>query len=799
MPLAAARQANLQWMFQSQRAEPGRSVRAFLILVALFLLPLRAVRAEERVLLLDVMINGRSVGMIGTFIERNGVLAARAEDLRSLGIAVSAEVAGDTSLPLTQLPGTNFRIDEPQQQIRFTAEDRSLVPSDLSRSGSAEAVPRAETTFGALLNYDINVTSAGGRTLGAGYLEGRIFGSAGVLVVDGLAYSRNGDGRGDPVVRLESSFVRDDEDALRQYRLGDFISGGLAWTRPVRLGGAQVSRSFSLRPDLVTFPVPIASGSTAVPSTVDVLINGVQQLSTATGTGPFVVRQLPVITGAGEIAVRVRDALGRETTSVLPFYASSSLLAPGLISYSAEIGWVRRNYGILSNDYGPPVGIGSLRYGVTDWLTAEAHAEGGAQLQMAGAGAVLSVGALGAVTLSVAGSRSRNAAGASERGWQVGAGFERVSTGLSLGASITWASDRFADVAALDGASYPRRITRASASVPLLGGALSLAYADVRRDEGLRRRDDVREAGFARLPSASIVSATYSRSLFGRANFYATGYTDLSGNSGEGILFGLSFSIGDRTTVAATASLDQGRVYGGLQASRSAVASGDLGWRAYASEGGLSRQLGEIEYKAPTGRLLAGVDRIGSETALRAEARGAITAAGGGLFLSDTVQTSFAIVETGQPGVGVMQENRPVGRTDSHGRLLVTDLRPYERNRIGIAPDDVPPDATIVETSRMVTPRQRAGTVVRFPISRSSSARVQLVGRGGKPVPLGSIVRHTAGERLPIGYDGEVFLTRLQAVNRVEVQLPDGTSCHADFEFRPLENDLPLVGPVPCR
>ncbi|MCR0982681.1 fimbria/pilus outer membrane usher protein [Roseomonas populi] len=786
-------------MFRFRGAEPGRTGRALLILVALALLPLRPARAEERVLLLDVVVNGRSVGMIGTFTERDGVLSARAEDLRSLGIAVSTGIAGETPIPLSKLPGMSFRLDEPNQQISFTAGDESLIPSELGRGGSAAPPPRAEATLGALLNYDINVTSAAGRTLGAGYFEGRIFGSAGVFSSDGLAYSSTGEGRGDPFVRLETSFVRDDEEALRQYRLGDFISGGLAWTRPVRLGGAQVSRSFSLRPDLVTFPVPIVSGSAAVPSTVDVLVNGVQQLSTTTGTGPFVVRQLPVITGAGEVSVRVRDALGRETTSTLPFYASSALLAPGLFSYSAELGFIRRNYGILSNDYGPLVGVGTLRYGVTNWLTAEAHAEGGADLQMGGAGAAMSIGALGSVTLSAAGSRARGRAGGDELGWQVGAGLERVSTGLSLGASVTWASARFADVAALEGASYPRRITRASASVPLLGGALSLAYADVRRDKGLRPREDERGLFFADLPSASILSATYSRSLFGRANFYATGYTDLSGNSGEGLLFGLSFALGDRTTVAATASMDQGRAYGGLQASRSAVAAGDLGWRAYAAEGGLSRQLGELEYKAPTGRVLAGVDRFSGETALRAEARGAITAATGGLFLSDTVQNSFAIVETGQSGVGVLQENRPVGRTDSRGRLLVTDLRAYERNRIGIVPGDVPPDATVSETSRLVTPRQRAGTVVRFPISRGASARVRLVDAAGKPLPLGSIALPTEGERLPVGYDGEVFMTRLQPSNSVEVQLPDGGSCQARFPFVPVENDLPLVGPVPCR
>jgi outer membrane usher protein FimD/PapC len=31
------------------------------------------------------------------------------------------------------------------------------------------------------------------------------------------------------------------------------------WTRPVRLGGIQVQRDFSIRPDLVTLPLPLAA------------------------------------------------------------------------------------------------------------------------------------------------------------------------------------------------------------------------------------------------------------------------------------------------------------------------------------------------------------------------------------------------------------------------------------------------------------------------------------------------------------------------------------------------------------
>lgn len=71
------------------------------------------------------------------------------------------------------------------------------------------------------------------------------------------------------------------------------------------------------------------------------------------------------------------DALGRQVSTTLPFYVSSDLLKQGLSDGAVTLGSLRRNYGIENFDYGPAAGSGSYRYGVTDWLTLEGHAEGG--------------------------------------------------------------------------------------------------------------------------------------------------------------------------------------------------------------------------------------------------------------------------------------------------------------------------------------------------------------------------------------------------------------------------------------
>jgi len=819
-----------------------------------------AAPAEGRPLVLEPVLNGRATGVVGAFIERDGVLRAAPEELRALGIAVpdGAPRAADGTVRLDALPGLRAVLDEARQQLRVTAADRALVANEIGAGipGGARPVPPSETATGALLNYDINATRAGGRALGAGLAEARAFGPWGIASLSGLGYLGLGGGGGygvgaglggrQRVVRLDATWTLADPEALRQLRVGDVVAGGLPWTRPVRLGGGQVARDFGIRPDLVTFPLPSIGGSAAVPSTVDVLVDGVRRASGSTEPGPFVVRQLPLVTGAGEVSVVVRDALGRESVSTLPFYVSGSLLAPGLSAYSAEVGALRRNYGLLSDDYGTAVAIGTLRRGVNEWLTLEAHAEAARGLVMGGAGAVAGIGALGVASASAAASRASDEAVSGSRlgrildrrgggGWQFGLGFERITRGLSLSGSVTWASARYADAAALDGQSFPRRIARATVGIALDdASSFAVAFAGVKRDRGRNRRVSVGATGgealaadgpftglgvrgddllLAELPSTAILSATYTRRVFRDASVYATAFADLqrSGEggrgAGQGAMIGLILPIGGRSSAGASASLDGDRAFGTLQASQAAALPGEFGWRLYASEGAVgrrrddSRQLAEAEYAGQRGRVLVGVDRQGDEVALRAAARGAVTWAGGGLFLSDYVNSAFAVVSTdGVADVPVLHENRPVGRTDSSGLLLVPGLRAWESNKLAIAPEALPADAVVGDTERYLRPRERAGAVARFAVSRGGAARVRLTDAAGKPLPLGSVaVLAASGERAPIGHDGETFLRGLGPDNALEVGLAGGGRCAVRFPFAPDPDTLPLIGPFPCR
>ena len=748
--------------------------------------PLRA----ERALLLEVWINGRATGLVAEFKERDGAIFAAASELKEIGLAVPEPAADAEAVPLAALSGVSFRLEEASQRLAITADLSSLRAATLAARAAEETPkPVAESRLGMVLNYDLlGSYDLSGQALGSAFLDFRAtpgrFGalsSAAVLRSAALGPDQ------ESVVRLETSWTYSEPDELRRWRVGDAVSGGLSWTRPVRLGGFQLQTDFALRPDLVTYPVPVLAGEAAVPSALDVLLNGSRYLSQQVNEGPFVLQRLPAVNGAGEVTFAMRDALGRETVTTLPFYSSSTMMAPGLLSYSAEFGAVRQGYGLRSADYGDWAASGSLRYGVSDWLTLEGHSELAGALHLGGVGGTLRVGSLGTVSASVA------ASGGEASGLSSSIGIERQSRRFRFGVLATAATPDFRDIAALQGVPVPRSSLRASLGLSLGPyGSVGLAYA--MRDEG--DRTPFRTTGHG---ATQILTASYNIALADNVYLYANGIASRSERDSYGAMVGISISLGT-TTAGGSVSLDGGRRNYQAQASRAATTIGDLGLRTYASEGAIAHRIAEGEYLASWGRMSAGVEQFSGTGSARLGARGALVVTGEGLYPSDSVPDSYAVVDTGGVAdVGILHENRLVGRTDAKGRLLVPYLRSYQANKLTVDTADLPLDVQAGQSQVEVRPSERSGVRVNFDIHRDNAALVRLQARSGHPLPLGATATLPGGEATPVGHGGEAFLMGLQPTNQLRVTLPGGGSCEARFAYQPVAGELPVIGPVVCQ
>jgi outer membrane usher protein len=398
---------------------------------------------------------------------------------------------------------------------------------------------------------------------------------------------------------------------------------------------------------------------------------------------------------------------------------------------------VRQNYGLSTDRYEGWAGNGSLRYGLNDWLTLEGHGEATGSVALVGAGAAVQVGTFGVVDMAMAGSTGYGGRhpGGGNTGALASAGFQRVSQGLSLTVGGTIFTNGYHDIAAVNGspvpkstlnasvgytlgnwgdigASYVRQISRASPSAVVLGPpAVVLTPLDFSAITN---------------PQVDLINASYSIPIGGSASFYATGYMDLQRRGDYGVGIGVTFTLGGVSASAGT-TYDGGHAAYSASATKQALTGDDYGYRVEDSEGAAVHRSVEGEYLSPWGRVSGEVDQSPGQIGGRADARGSVVWADGGLFTGGQINDSFAVVNTGDvAGVPVLYENRPVGNTDSSGRLLVPSLLSYQNNRLTVDTANLPPDISVGQTSVLVRPSDRSGVTVDFHIKKVRAALVKL-------------------------------------------------------------------------
>jgi outer membrane usher protein len=756
---------------------------------------------------LEVFINGETTGLIGAFRrESDGDFSIEPQELRDVGllpVGAARDAAG--RIRLDRLPNVSYQYDETGQAMRFTAPDAARAPRVLNTRSADQNAPNGQSGYGAVLNYTLFANFQDKSFFSipfyqgvAGTFDGRLFSPYGTITQSFTARSTPVDAMPN-VLRLDTRWTYSDPRSLVTYRAGDVISGGLSWTRPIRLGGLQAERNFTLRPDLVTMPLPELSGSAAVPSTVEIYANNARTFSQQVDSGPFQVTGLPLATGPGEARIIVRDALGRETVTQVPFYSSPRLLAHGLTDFSLEAGYPRNFYGTFSDSYNRHVvGSATARHGLTNGLTLEAHGEGGAGLGNGGLGAVFGLGSFGVGSAALAGSRYGD-----EWGGQVAAALEFGLFGLRVYANSQRTFGRYQDVASvtaklgkLDGFLFPVassqppvQLDQVSVAIPLGKNSsyLNLNYGRVRYTGDQHYR---------------IAGVSYSRTVPFSGTLAVNGYKDLDNKGSYGLFASLSFPLGP--TISATAGVQS--TADGVSLAADVIKMqgpevGDYGWRIRDSEGGVRQRAAAAAYRTPYTQLQAGVQQFDRTSQITAQADGAIAALGGGVFFANRIDDAFAVVDTGVPDVTVYSQNRPVGVTDRSGRILVPSLHSWQPNEITLDPTNLPVDVDMPETSRKIVPAERSGVVVDFGGSADGQAAlVSFRDASGQFLPAGSSGRlGEAGEPFVIGYDGEAYVRGIGSSNRAVITTPSGATCEADFAFTPSPGTQVQLRDIACR
>jgi outer membrane usher protein len=737
--------------------------------------PQRANIAADQRLELELFVNGMRSGIIAHVVKQGPRFQLRAEDLRRAGLQFQA--TGE-ALFLDSLDGVRADYDAPRQQLHLTVSPEYL-PAQRLGDRQADFRP-AEYDMGALLNYDVYVSGGRNAPVQASlWHEARLFGPAGIFSTTGALRSGSRSG----YIRFDTYWRWSDERSMTTVEAGDIITRTLPWAPAVRLGGVQLSRDFSVRPDIITYPLPEFAGTAALPSTVELVVNGQRIAGSQVNPGPFSLGTLPPINGYGEANLIVTDMQGRSVATATPFYVSSALLRPGLTDYSIAAGAFRRNYGIKSFDYGGLAASASARHGVTGGVTLEVRAEIADDMQLAGGGGVVKLGNFG--TLNASYSRSfRNGSD----GGQLTFGYDYQTRGFSIGLRHSRQDGDYVDLGLLDrdDRGGRERLTTATASLSLgRAGTLGLGYFDIRQKRG-------RDARFANI--------SWALPLWGESRLYASLSREFADRDWSGALT-LTIPLGSGSVSAGVAQSRDGRQSLRADYTRPVPTEGGFGWSASAqSEGGRSPYLrGDLAWRTQPIQLRAGAYGRDDVTGWFG-ASGSLVFMDGAFFAANRLSDAFAVVSTdGEAGIPVRYENQLIGNTNRNGQLLIPATSAYYPARYDIDTLSLPANVKAPIVSQRIAIAAGSGHVIRFPVARMTAARATIRNLAGELLPAGAIATINGASTTYVGWDGLLFIDNVAADNVVEVTLADGATCRAIFKAPQQAAEIIDLGDLTCR
>jgi len=709
------------------------------------------------------------------------------KELEDIGLVCAvAALTRDGLIDISALPHVVFDYDGNKQTIHFrTSDHAALIPMEINLLNRRHLTGRqallesrveddrlvAQSHLGALVNYMLYASSGSGNFSDSwqfqglsGQIDGRVFGSWGTFSSNQIV--RFGSGGYQDTVRLDSYWSYWDSELLTSYSAGDFITRSLPWTRSVRMGGVAWRRNFNISSNLVTMPLPSFSGSAAVPSSVDVYVNNLRRNSSELPVGPYRIADLPVVNGANEARIVVKDALGRETVTEIPFYASIDMLARGLVDFSLEGGFMRYGYATRSNDYGRDFAAsGIFRYGVADFLTLEGHGEYTPGFYNGGLGAVFNVGSIGVMSVSGAVSHYQG-----KNGQQVAAGFEMEYAGLRFNMRSQQVFNHYDDLASAtarnpdydilditeDNNNYHSGSNRPVKSLEQISVGIPLKFDPATLNVSFTQSE------YYNVRKVQLLGFSLSRSFSNRVFGYATAYKDMKQSGNYGIFAGLSIGLNNNMQFSSGVIQDWNGTSFQTELYKSGTQEiGSAGWRLRDIEGARTQRSAYGSYRARAAHVSGFVEQGHDNYRITAEVEGAVVMAGGSVFAANRIDDSFAVVDAGAPGISVSRENRPYGRTGKNGKLVISDLISYQPANLSIDPSSLPFSSVAASTRVNVMPAYRTGVVARFDIGQTdSSALIAVLDENDKPIELGSIVQTRSGEeKTTIGYDGQTLLS----------------------------------------
>lgn len=722
-------------------------------------------------IVVQARLNSEPKGDFFAYRDSQGNWLLRAADLESLGLLglpAGVDVEGERYVRVEEIAGLRVTVDERTLTLNMDAAPEALQMKVLDFQPARPKGMIETRDNSAFLNYLLGYTWGAGSAPGVLSLDAalnvRLMDS--LFFTDGRCAKTSSSGR---CVRGFTSITRDSRTDLTRLVAGDFFasSGDLGST--LNLAGLSFSKVYDIDPYFIRNPMARFTGAVQIPSQSQLFLDGAPVGSQRLPPGPFLLQNISYYGGARNLELVIRDAAGREQRLDMPFYFTDLLLREGLMDYSYNIGFQRRDFGTESWNYQGLAVSAFHRYGFSDWLTLGVRGEAADKSGNLGPQLALKIDDAGVITANAAVSYDGDSYGQSGTLTYTFQSTRLNATALvrAFSSDYAFAGDAPAAIGSTDnlvGIAFipvkPRfeAVASLSYSLPNLG-SVGVTYSRLERYAGPDRE------GYALILSGNPMRNLSITASIGHAR---------ERESGMEFFIGVSYFPTPDYTASYTQRRDHERLTSiNAQIGKRTPVGEGWGWDVFASGQGVGTPDGytvspAAQYNGPYGEYRAsalfGVDGLPMPETYQVSTAGAVAYAGGAVRAGRPIADSFGIVRIpGVEGVRVYQNSEEVGRTDEGGVAFIPRMSSYVANQIRIDDRDVPMELSLKLTTQLVSPPLRGGAVVTFEATRYQAVTGFLVmAWQGRVTPMEGVdlrVRRNGSELiLSTGRGGEFYL-----------------------------------------
>ena len=744
----------------------NRTVIFFLLFI--FLLA-KAVFSQEQAVL-KLILNEQDKGEFFFVLAPEGDIWMARSDFEQLGLkeglGTDVQFNGTAYVSMKSITDLEYRINEKNVSLDVTASPALFREHDVDSSYTKPYKVFLTRESSAFLNYSVSYD----------YVDKEpnvnISGELGISSGDYLGITTHTYKKTEGVekaVRLMTSLAYNDRNTLRTVTLGDFSASSGVLGSTILLGGLSYSTNFSMSPFFLKQPPLKLDGVLETPSEVEIYLDGTLVKKEKLSPGKFTFQNIPATTGYGMASMVIKDVFGRERIVTTPYYYSVRLLKKGLHEYSYNIGFIRNGFGVKDFSYGKPAFIGFHNYGFSRDLKIGYAAEASSGLLNIGPSVSFLAFNRGIVSASFAVSNNSGKSGLS------GAiGYTYQSRNINAGLFLMSDSREYSNIVMKP--SDDKAKLRFTGTIGFGGkrtGFLGAEYS---------------QADMYQSSRLSRIAVSYNRSLTERISLFITASQTHDVETNDEIFFGIHVYLGKSISGSANYTKKDNAEIQRLTVQKNLPPGNGLGFRAdMVNTNDTDYVNGAVSYQNSYGLYRADVTGSGADTDYRLSASGGIGYIDKSIFFSRPITDSFAKVKVDKlEDVRVYYYGNDVGRTDKNGELIITNVRSFHDNKIGIESQDIPIDYSIESLSRYISPSFRSGSVVEFEVNRIQAVTGHLfIIREGAKIPLEFTrlsvqVKDGVVEGL-VGRTGEFYLENLPPGRHPATSVYEEEECGFDM------------------